>query len=54
MLPYHPFAASRYEALGKENRLPSADAVPDNNALEQAVATLRGYGLTAVNGAADD
>ncbi len=54
VLPYHPFAASRYEALEKENRLPSADAVPNYNALEQAVATLRGYGLNAVNGAADD
>ena len=48
VLQYHPFAASRYTALGMENTLPKAKTTPKD--VEAAVSILRSYGLNAING----
>lgn len=48
VLQYHPFAASRYTALGMENTLPKTETTP--NDVETAVSILRSYGLSAING----
>ncbi len=49
VLPYHGFAASKYEALGMENPLPRTES-PGDEVLAQAVARLRSFGLNAVSG----
>ena len=49
VLPYHGFAASKYEALGMENPLPRTES-PGDEVLAQAVARLRSFGLNAVRG----
>ena len=46
VLRYHPFAASRYEALGMENTLPEPRTFPEDVA--RAAAVLNSYGLNAV------
>lgn len=52
VLQYHAFAASRYQALGMENTLPSTRTTEED--VERAVTVLCGYGLHAVNGARED
>lgn len=52
VLQYHAFAASRYEALGMKNTLPSVQTTTED--VENAVSVLKHYGLNAVNGAAAD
>jgi len=49
VLPYHGFAASKYEALGMENPLPRTES-PGDEVLAQAVVRLRSFGLNAVSG----
>lgn len=51
VLPYHPFAGSKYEALGMTCDMPSVPR-PDLAALDAAVATLQQYGLDASHGGA--
>ena len=48
VLKYHNYAASRYESLGMACTLPQTETTPEDMA--KAVETLRGYGLTVVNG----
>ncbi len=48
VLPYHSFAASRYEALEMTNTLPAVTTTYQH--VERAVKMLKGYGLHAVNG----
>ena len=52
VLPYHSFAASKYEALGMENTLP--DVKVSHRDVENAVNVLKSFGLNAVNGMDDD
>ena len=52
VLQYHSFAASRYEALGMTNTMPSTKTTMQD--VENAVNILRSYGLNAVNGMLDD
>lgn len=47
VLQYHDFSASRYEALGMENTLPQVTTTLED--VEKAVATLKAFGLHAVN-----
>lgn len=51
VLPYHNYSASKYQALGMENRM-SAVASPDAAYVAEVVSRLRAYGLHAVG--ADD
>ena len=53
LLPYHDFAASKYEALEMENTLPAV-RTPDNGQIADAVARLKLYGLQAVSGSERD
>ena len=46
VLKYHPFAASRYLALGMENTLP--EDITEDSDIDEALRILRGYGLPAV------
>ncbi len=48
VLRYHSLSASRYEALGMLNTLPSTETTVRD--VEQTVEILRRYGLDAVNG----
>lgn len=48
VLQYHPFAASRYESLGMQNTLPNTRTTFED--VENAVKTLKSFGLNAVNG----
>ena len=48
VLKYHSFSASRYTALGIPCRLP--DALTAQNDIDNAVNTLRSFGLNAVSG----
>ena len=50
VLRYHPFAASRYEALEMENTLPAP--LTQKRDVENAVRLLRRFGLPAEDGAA--
>ncbi|MBE7053205.1 MAG: glycyl-radical enzyme activating protein [Ruminococcaceae bacterium] len=52
VLKYHPFAASRYDALNMECTMPDTETT--NSDVENAVQTLKKYGLNAVNGAVED
>ncbi len=52
VLQYHSFAASRYEALGMENTLPNTTTTAED--VEDAVNTLKAFGLNAVNGITED
>lgn len=52
VLKYHSLSGSRYEALGMSNTLPNAETTFDD--VENAVKTLKKYGLNAVNGITDD
>jgi len=52
VLQYHSYAASRYKALNMENTLPDTETTFSD--IENAVRTLKSYGLNAVNGMADD
>jgi len=52
VLQYHPFAASRYLALGMESTMPDTVTTPEDVA--RAVDILRGMGLNAVNGITDN
>ena len=52
VLQYHDFSASRYEALGMENTLPSTETTEED--VECAVKILRSHGLNAVNGIIED
>lgn len=52
VLQYHPFAASRYDALGMENTMPDAQTTVED--VDRAVDVLRAYGLNAVNGVKED
>lgn len=52
VLSYHSFAASKYEALGKENTLPDATVTRED--VQKAVDILSSYGLTAINGMDSD
>ena len=52
VLQYHPFAVSRYEALGMPCAMPDTQtSVAD---VQRAVDILCEYGLNAINGARDD
>ena len=48
VLQYHPFAGSRYNALGMPNTLPQTNTTYDD--VENAVKILKSYQLNAVNG----
>lgn len=48
ILQYHPFAASRYQALEMLNTLPDTETAYED--IENAVEILKRYGLNAVNG----
>jgi pyruvate formate lyase activating enzyme len=48
VLQYHPFASSRYKALGMENTLPNTKTEPFD--VEKAVEILKSYGIPAING----
>ena len=52
VLQYHPFAASRYLALGMKNTMP--DTVTTFEDVERSVSILKSYGLPAVNGILED
>ena len=52
VLQYHPFAASRYAALGMQSNMPAATTTVAD--VQKAVDTLKQYGLNAVNGATQD
>ncbi len=52
VLQYHPFAASRYEALGMTCPMP--DTVTTVEDVQRAADILKAYGLNAVNGARED
>ena len=52
ILQYHPFAASRYQALEMTNTLPDTETTYDD--IERAVKILKNYGLNAVNGMIED
>ena len=52
VLQYHPFAASRYKALGMENTLPHSETTFED--VDKAVNILKNYNLNAVNGMAED
>ena len=52
VLQYHPFAASRYFALGMKNTMP--DTVTTFEDVERSVSILKSYGLPAVNGILED
>lgn len=51
VLRYHPFASSRYDALGIKNTMPDAETTLGD--VSKAVDILSGYGLRAINGASD-
>ena len=44
LLPYHNYARSKYEAIGRENTLPDVP-LPDRAHMENCIALLRGYGI---------
>lgn len=48
VLQYHPFASSRYKALGMQNTLPNTRTEPKDVA--SAVETLKSLGINAING----
>jgi len=48
VLPYHPFAGSRYEALQKENTLPAETSVPKKEDLKRIQDGLRSFGLQII------
>lgn len=48
ILQYHPFAASRYQALEIANTLPDTETTYEH--IERAVKILKNHGLNAVNG----
>jgi len=50
VLPYHPFAASKYASLGMTYAMPSDTPRPDRKQMTQAVGLLRARGLTAIDG----
>ena len=52
VLKYHSLARSRYEALGMPDTMPNTETTLTD--VENAVKTLKKYGLNAVNGAIDD
>lgn len=52
VLQYHPFVASRYEALGTTCTMP--DAITTLEDVQSAVDRLKAYALNAVNGAKED
>lgn len=52
ILPYHSFAASKYEALGIKNTLP--DARVTHCDIEKVASKLRKYGLNAINSMDED
>ena len=52
VLQYHPFAASRYAALGMECTMPDTETPVED--VQRVVDTLKTYGLNAVNGAKED
>ena len=52
VLQYHRFSASRYEALGMENTLPSTKTTAED--VDSAVEIFKRYGLHAVNGMRED
>lgn len=52
VLKYHNLSASRYRALNMENTLPNTETTLAD--IENAVKTLKKYGLNAVNGALED
>lgn len=49
VLPYHPFAASKYESLGLEYTMPDATR-PTRDMMTQAVNIFKQHGLNAVDG----
>ena len=49
VLPYHPFAAGKYESLGQTYTMPPINR-PTRAETNAAVEVLRRYGLPAVNG----
>lgn len=52
VLQYHPFASSRYKALGMQNTLPNTKTEPED--VEKAVQTLKSYGIPAINGITEE
>ena len=52
VLKYHSLARSRYKALGMPDTMPETETTILY--VENAVATLKSYGLNAVNGAKED
>lgn len=51
VLPYHDFAAAKYESLAMENTLPAVP-LPGDDQLDEAVSALKSWGLNAVSGRA--
>lgn len=47
LLPYHPYAGSKYERLDKKNTMPGVDA-PDKNRLDEIAGWIKPFGLPVI------